>query len=500
MIGTAPSLCPLGPGTYVLSTWLFLRALGVVYFVAFASLAVQVHGLVGSRGILPVAALCDPGNSPRWRQFLQLPTLCWWNTSDRFLMWLTWGGALLSLGLMVGLAPIPILATLWLAYLSLVNACGVFLAYQWDALLLETGLLAIFLAPRELLPTIPPTATPSPWARWLLVWLLFRLMFSSGVIKLRSRDPTWRNLSALQYHYETQPLPTPLSWYAHHLPAWFHRLSAAAMFVIELIVPFLVFAPAPLCYTAAAGIDALMVLIMATGNYGFFNVLTIALTLLLFDDAALIALASALRPGWRPPALATSAPLGWDLLTALVGLPLFGLSLDMMVRLFWRRGIPWPAPVARSLIRLAPYRLANGYGLFAVMTTERPEIIVEGSRDGEHWHAYEFRWKPGTLTRRPRFVAPHQPRLDWQMWFAALSSYYAHPWIITFLGRLLEGSPEVLRLLQHNPFPESPPPYVRALLYDYRFTSPALRRRTGAWWRRELIGLYLPPLGRWRGG
>jgi hypothetical protein len=498
MLSTALASESLDSHTYVLSTWLFLRLLGLVYLMAFASLAVQIKGLLGERGILPVANLCQHNQQGALGLFCQLPTLCWWNSSDRFLVGQTWAGIVLALLCIVGLAPVPVLLALWLLYLSLVNVSGIFLAYQWDALLLESGLLAVFVAPLAIVPSFPPSAEPSPIARWLLVWLLFRLIFSSGIIKLRSGDPTWRNFTALRYHYETQPLPNRVSWYVHHLPPWCHRLSTAIMFVIELIVPCLLFAPAPVSYGAAALIVLLMLVIMATGNYGFFNVLTMVLAVPVFDDRAILSLMPPMARGWVAPMAAAPAPLWWNVLTGLVGLVVVTLSIDMMVRLFVRRGIPWLGWLSQGFARLRPFHLVSSYGLFAVMTTVRPEIIVEGSQDGQHWQAYEFKWKPGAASRPPRFVAPHQPRLDWQMWFAALSTYAANPWFINFVLRLLEGSPEVLRLLHWNPFPDKPPQYVRALLYDYRFTDVAQRRQTGAWWRREVLGLYLPPVTLWK--
>lgn len=478
--------------TYVLSTWLFLRLLGVVYFIAFVSLDRQILGLVGSRGILPARELLARRGRPALGLFLGWPTLAWWGASDRCLRAMTRGGAALALLLVVGVAPVPVLVLLWFIYLSLVHACGEFLHYQWDVLLLETGFLAILLAPLELLPEFPPSADPSPIGRALAVWLLFRLMFSSGVVKLRSGDPTWRNLTALRYHYETQPLPTPLAWYAHRLPVPVHRLCAAVMFAIELGAPFLLLGPAPLRYAGALLVALLMAAIAATGNYGFFNLLTLALTLPVFDDAALGALAARVAPSFAPPA--EPPPRGWVAFTGAVGAVLAFLSADVVARLFVRGGLRWPGPVARALARLDAFGLVHPYGLFAVMTTTRPEIIVEGSRDGVEWLPYEFKWKPGDVRRRPRFVAPHQPRLDWQMWFAALESSASCPWFADFAARLLEGSPEVLGLLARNPFPEAPPKYVRALVYEYRFSGFAERRRTGAWWSRELVARYLPPV------
>ncbi len=480
-------------GTYVLSGWLFLRLLGLIYLAAFVSLGTQIKGLAGSQGILPARdfLLARQGWGPaRW---LQIPTLCWWNASDGFLQLLCWAGAALSLLLVAGVAPIPVLILLWVGYLSLFNAGRIFLGYQWDILLLETGFLAIFVAPFELLPAFPPTTAPSGIILWLLWWLAFRLMFSSGFAKLRSGDRAWRNLTALSCHYETQPLPTWIAWYVHQLPGWFHKLSVLLMFAIELGASAFVFAPPPGCYVAGAAFVFLMLLIMATGNYCFFNLLAIALSILLFDDAVWWRLAERFLAGVRFPA-ASSISTGWPGWTTIpVAIVIALLSAEAMGRLF-RVMTRWPKPLAQLVEWLDPFRLVNGYGLFAVMTTERPEIIVEGSHDGVAWHAYEFKWKPGEANRRPRFVAPHQPRLDWQMWFAALNYYHSTPWFHSFLLRLLRSSPDVLALLRRNPFPDKPPRFVRAVLYDYRFTDLATRRATGAWWRRERRGLYSPVL------
>src|SRR5262245_59827869 len=276
----------IGRGTFVLASWLFLRALGLIYGVAFISLAVQVQGLVGRHGILPAAELLEQ-EKKQWgkRRVLLLPSVCWWNCRDGFLKFLCWAGAFLSLLLVLGVAPVPVLVLLWLLYLSLFAVCRIFLSYQWDILLLETGFLAIYLAPLEMLPSWPPATSPSPVILWLYYWLLFRLMFASGVVKWRSGDRSWRNLTALKYHYETQPLPTPLSWYVHRLPTWFHKFSTVALFAVELICPFLLFGPLSWRCVAVTAIVSLMLLIMLTGNYCFFNLNTIALCLLVLDDS-----------------------------------------------------------------------------------------------------------------------------------------------------------------------------------------------------------------------
>ena len=502
------------PPSHVLLRSIFLRLLGVIYLFAFASLWVQISGLLGSNGILPAkltmavaeqqAAAAHVGLD----RFHFVPTLCWFNSSDSFLQIQCGAGVLLGAFLVFGVAPAPCLFLLWLLYLSLTTIGREFLGFQWDNLLLETGFLAIFFAPVRLFGFSkgPP---PSRIMLWLFRLLLFKLMFQSGCVKLLSGDSAWRNLTALTYHYETQPLPTWLGYYASFLPHSVQRISTAAMFGIELVIPFLIFAPRRVRQVPCVLFIAFQVLIFLTGNYCFFNLLTILLSLLLLDDAALHKLWPAV---WRPNPRLTSPASGqttealsppvskssrlnrlrWPILVifpvACVTVVIFLMQLGAMFRL----PILWPRPIMTVYRWLAPLRSFNNYGLFAIMTTSRSEIIVEGSDDGITWLAYEFKYKPGDVMRRPKFVAPHQPRLDWQMWFAALGTYRENPWFINFCIRLLEGSPQVLALLERNPFPEHPPRFLRARTYDYHFATLADHKQTSAWWQRKLNGDYLP--------
>jgi len=488
---------------YFLTRRVFLRALGAIYLIAFVSLWTQTSGLIGHNGILPADQLmtaaaqqCDQQGIALDRYYL-LPTLCWFNASDGFLHFQCAAGCVLALLLMFRIAPVPCLALLWLLYLSLVTVGRDFLGFQWDNLLLETGFLAIFFAPLQWLPRSGKEPPPSQIALWLLRLLLFKLMFSSGCVKLASGDPVWRNLTALTFHYQTQPLPTWIGWYAHQLPLGFQKFSCAGLFVIELGVPFLIFAPRRLRFLGSLAIAFLQILILLTGNYTFFNCLTLALCLLLLDDQGLMKLMS---PKFRPafvPATRHPSPVIHGRWPRVVTAPLAVIvaavyCLQICVAAGTRPVWLFPAAIAEAW--LSPLRSLNGYGLFAVMTTERREIVVEGSDDGMHWLAYGFKYKPGDVNHRPAFVAPHQPRLDWQMWFAALGDYRQNPWFVTFCQRLQQGSPEVLALLDENPFPDHPPRYVRAELYDYHFTTPAERRASGAWWRLEFMGEYLPPV------
>ena len=470
------------------SRWLFLRALGCIYLIAFLSLWVQIHGLIGSNGILPVdqfliAVHQQVGTS----SYHAVPTLLWLNPSDTSLHLLCAGGVVLSLFLIAGLFPTFTLAGLWVFYLSLVSAGQAFLSFQWDVLLLETGFLAIFFAPLRIRDTLSRASQLPTAFLCLLKWLLFRLMFASGFVKLAS-DAVWRDLTALNFHYETQPLPTWIGWYVHQLPEWFQKISVIGMFAVELVVPFLIFAPRRLRAAGCIGFIGLQVLIILTGNYCFFNLLTIVLCLLLIDDVMWKGLLpKRLMPNFQSSGQAPHQY--WRICVVVVAMLLFVLSsIRFGGQLFREARLP-------DLAWIRPLRSVNTYGLFADMTESRPEIIVEGSNDRITWEPYEFRWKPGKLTTAPKWVAPHQPRLDWQMWFAALQGNYRKTyWFPNFMVALLQNRPEVLQLLAENPFPDTPPRYVRATLYDYHFTDTETKRSEGAWWSREQKGIYCPPI------
>jgi predicted DCC family thiol-disulfide oxidoreductase YuxK len=460
------------PPTFDLAENVFRRLLAIIYLIAFWSFAVQARGLIGSHGILPLANYLTAahralGASAIWR----LPTLLWFNSSDAAIQWLPVAGIVAAAIAAAGFFQRTAFALLFLLYLSVCTAGQDFLAFQWDFLLLEAGLLAIF-------------SGTSRVVLFLYRLLLFKLMFFSGMVKLLSGDVAWRNLSALAFHYHTQPLPTPVAWYMDQLPLWFQRASTAAVLLGELVVPFGIFLPRRPRFLAAGCLIGLQFLILVTGNYAFFNLLAIALCLLLFDDRALRRLwprALRLRPRARVP-----RPL-IAVLAALV------LLLDAGYLCTLLTGSA-PGPLNSLIEDTLPLGIVNTYGLFAVMTTTRDEIVVQGSNDGATWKDYSFRYKPGDLGRAPPWVAPHQPRLDWQMWFAALGDWRGSPWFVNFMVRLLQGSPDVTHLLAGTPFGDNPPRYVRALLYEYSFTDAATRRRTGDWWKREPGGLYFPPI------
>jgi len=505
--------------SYAATRWIYLRLLGIVFVVAFGSLLPQVAGLVGPRGILPLAPYLAHarealGAAAYWR----LPTLGWLSTSERFLEALCAVGVLLGGLLLLGVAQRAVLALAWALYLSLVVAGQTFLSFQWDVLLLEAGLLSLLVAPDGILPRRAADET-RPWSAgiWLLRVLLFKLMFLSGATKLLSLDETWWGLTALDYHYFTQPLPAWTSWYAHQLPSWLEHVSVIVMFAIELVVPFLVFGPRRARAIAFAALALFQLAIAATGNYGFFNLLTLVLCVPVLDDALILRVVPApLRPAFggvskgadraapgRPATLERHwlrriAPAGLVLLVlALEGLSL-GQELERTAgrnsqRLGWagraldwagRNGLTWGE---QNLLRpLAPLRSFNGYGLFRSMTKERPELVLEASDDGLDWKPIELRYKPGDPSRAPSFVQPHMPRLDWQLWFAALDPAGYASLLERLERRILEGSPPVRALVSG---PATPPRFVRVVLYRYEFTTPEERRRTGAWWKRERLGI-----------
>ena len=466
------------PPRYEQVSFLFLRGFGLIYLAAFLSFAVQVQGLIGSHGILPLAELTDAVAASAGRErFWLMPMVFWLSSSDLAIKSVCGAGVIFSLLLVCNLLPRLSLVLLFVLYLSLLYAGQVFMTYQWDTFLLEGGFLALVLS----LARMPGI--------WLLRWLLFRFMFMSGVVKLLSGDPNWWNLSALSYHFVTQPLPTPLAWYTAQLPPAALRFATGTVFFIELVLPFLIFAPRRLRFCAAFGILLLQLGIVLTGNYNWFNLQTMWLCLPLFDDAALRRLLPArlirlvpVASSDRPPRRAATVGIG-----ALTLLIVFCSLVEMDLRFGGK-----PPALAQEIDRFfEPLHIVSSYGLFAIMTTRRDEIIIEGSSDGSEWHEYEFRYKPGDLFRAPPWNIPHQPRLDWQMWFAALEDPRQLPWLWRFLQRLLENEPSVTALLRKNPFPDKPPVYVRAEFYDYTFTDEA-GKATGRWWERHLLGLYFP--------
>jgi predicted DCC family thiol-disulfide oxidoreductase YuxK len=466
------------PPRHDLVSFLFLRLFGLIYLAAFVSFGVQAQGLIGSHGIEPVADLvANIASRFGPERFLLMPMVFWWNASDVALQAVCWTGAGLSLLLVLNILPRLSLFLLFVLYLSLLYGGQDFMTYQWDTFLLEAGFIALLLCFAR---------TPGIW---LLRWLLFRFLFMSGMVKLLSGDPNWWNLSALFYHFLTQPLPTPLAWYAAHLPPGVLTFLTGGTFFVELFLPFLIFCPRRLRFFAACGILLLQTCILITGNYNWFNLQTMLLCLLLLDDAALRRILPRALIQRLPVATARPAPRrGVRFAAGAAALLIVFCSLVQMEARFG--GSPPAAAIAVDRL-IEPLHIVSGYGLFAVMTTERDEIVLQGSYDGVEWRDYEFRYKPGDVSRRPPWNIPHQPRLDWQMWFAALEDPRRLSWFPRFLQRVLENEPSVTSLMQKNPFPDKPPLYVRAQFYKYTYST-SQQKASGLWWDRRLLGLYFP--------
>ena len=481
---------------YILTTRIFIRCMGVIYLIAFASFFVQFEGLIGQEGILPFADyLASLKTNLETRAYWLVPTISWLSSSDIFLYSQLIVSIIFSALLIAGVLPFVSSLMLWISYLSIVNIGQSFMSFQWDILLIEAGFLTILISPIKLLLKLKDNKSPHILLILLFKLLLFKLMFSSGIGKLLSGDETWRSLTALNFHYFTQPLPNHVAWHVHHLPEWFHKSSVAMMLFIEIIVPFFFFAPGRLRYLAGFFTIGLQIIIMATGNYTFFNLLTIVLCLFLFDDnffKGFYRSNSLLLKEERVTGKTTCSriKLGSLILVffVIVSLSVIQFSLRYL-------GVRNPPQfLNRAVLYTSSYHIVNNYGLFTVMTTTRKEIIIEGSNDGRNWKTYEFRYKPSDLKGGLHIVAPHQPRLDWQMWFAALGDYRRNHWFVNLMYRIQQGAPEVLALLKENPFPYKPPRYLRAQLYDYTFTNTGEKKRTGDIWKRSYIGYYMPVL------
>jgi lipase maturation factor 1 len=468
-----------------LTGWLFLKGLALVYVAAFASLAVQIVALAGPEGILPFQRLLHRTFAEDgYRGLLRLPTLFWLDSSDLALQVAAVTGAVLALLLLLGrVSPRPILILLFVLYLSLFHAGQIFMSFQWDYLLLESGFLAIFLVDG-----------PTRLVVLLYHWLLFRLRFLSGVFKLASGDPSWRDFTALNYYFETQPLPHIGSWYAHQLPHWLLKAGVGFTYFAELIVPLLIFLPRRFRLFAAATTILAQVLIIATSNHNFINLLTILLCLFLLDDrivARVLPGRSSSPSGGttrRGPGLAMKA------LTGALALLILTLSLSVMFAAQSRQ----PMLRARAAFNeIAPaFGIGSLFHLFPTMQTERQELRIFGSYDGQAWEPYLFRYKPDELDRVPAFIVPHQPRLDWMMWFLPPQWPDTGYWFTPFLEALHQNRPAVTHLLARNPFEgRAPPRFLRVLVYRYHFTTPQERARTGNWWKAEYLGEFpdVPP-------
>jgi len=460
---------------YWLTRFCFQKALGFVYFIAFLIAINQFRPLIGEHGLYPVPLFLKRAN------FWDAPSLFWLDSSDRFISLILWGGLVLAVAALTGLSDnfgiyvsTAVWFLLWFFYLSLVNIGQVFYGFGWETLLLETGFLAIFLGSSD---TSPPKIVI-----WLLLWVLFRVMFGAGLIKLRG-DQCWRDLTCMNYHYETQPLPNPLSWYFHKLPPLLHKAETLFTHFVELVAPWGLFLPPPFRYITGILMLVFQGTLILSGNLSWLNYITIVLCIPCFDDKFL--------SRFIPVSVPAVEPLGWmrqGFVFALLALVLY-LSIRPTVNLISPRQV--------MNTSFEPLHLVNTYGAFGSVTRTRNEIIIQGTGDtvitgATKWRDYEFKGKPGDVRRQPCIVSPYHYKLDWQIWFAAMSPYYYHPWFLNLTAKLLKGDRATLKLLANDPFPNAPPRYIRAELYEYHFTGS--RKKTGAWWQRTYVREYLPPV------
>lgn len=460
---------------YQLTSWLFIRLLALIYFSAFFSLAIQITGLAGENGILPFHQLLDAlyqqhGSAAWWK----LPTLFWIDSSDLALQGAAYTGCAVSLLLLFGIRQQLSLILLFLLYLSLQLAGQVFLNFQWDYLLLESGFLAILLI-----------RGPTHLVIFLFHWLLFRLRFLSGISKLLSADPSWSGLTALNYYFETQPLPHIGSWYAQQLPGWLLQGGVIFTLFAELIVPFFIFMPRRFRLFAAATTILLQLIIIATSNHNFINLLTIILCLFLLDDSIVRRFFPSRLRSLPIQTGSTTGGLHRPL-TLIAAFLIFSISLPLGYSLI--SGQQLPATLRQWAVAVRIYGIGNVYHVFPTMQTERHELQIEGSMDGKEWKPYLFRYKPGPLERKPPFIIPHQPRLDWMVWFVPTQSPRNIHWFNRFMHKLWEGSPEVTGLLEESPFSEKPPRYLRTLVYRYQFTTHDQKQQRGDYWKRAYLG------------
>jgi hypothetical protein len=449
------------PLTYGRAKWLWLRALGLIFFSAFYSLWFQIHGLIGSQGILPAREYLElAGHAVGAKAYWLAPTLLWLNCSDAMLTAIVIVGALASVTLTLNVLPRTSIAVAMVCFLSFIGAAQDFASYQSDGMLLEAGFLSLFLGRKH--------DPPARLARFVLVWEWFRIYFESGLVKILSGEEQWRHLTAMDKYYENGPLPTWIGWHAQQLPHSFHAGTAAVTLIVELLIVWLGLFPSRWSRVTCFAICTLLQIgIIATANYAFLNYLVLALGVWLLDDGVLnVGRASARPDGLKP------------VLRVVLIAHVITTSVMFFVPSF---------PLAAAL---APTRIVNTFGLFAVMTRARFEIEFQGTRDGTTWIAYPFKYKPQDVKKAPGIYAPYQPRFDWNLWFASLGPPEENPFVMNTEARLMANSPQVLELFAGNPFGAKPPIAVRAVLWQYWFTSRAERARNGAWWNRRLVGLY----------
>ncbi len=465
---------PVDVRGYWLTRLLLERGIGIICLVAFLVALNQFKPLLGERGLLPVPLFV------RQIPFRETPSLFYWWPKDAAFTFFSWLGIVLSCLVISGIASkytwlsISVWAAIYLIYLSFVNVGQTFYGFGWESILLEACFFAIFLGGAKTVPDAVPI--------WLFRWLMFRIMFGAGLIKLRG-DPCWRNLTCLDYYYETQPMPNPLSWYFHWAPHWVNRGGVLFNHFAELVVPFGYFLPQPVAGIAGVITIVFQLTIIISGNLSWLNWLTLFLAFSTLDAKFLSGVLSL-----RAPVMQATSPLlhlvnyGLVAIVALMSIPVVVNMLS-----------------ARQIMNTSfnSFHLVGTYGAFGSITRQRFEIVVEGTGDAvitpaTKWREYQFKGKPGDVDYWPPQIAPYHLRLDWLMWFAAMSNYQDYPWFVNFTAKLLQGDKGVLSLLRVNPFPQKPPHFVRAQLYEYHFTTAEEKKRTGAWWRRALAGAYFP--------
>jgi hypothetical protein len=517
-----------GATEQLLPRWLFLRAIGLIYFSAFLSLLFQIRGLIGPDGVLPASEYLEAvGKSAAAARFWYAPTVFWLSSTDRMLMAVCWIGLIASVLVVFNIFPRTSLFVCFVGFLSFVAAAGEFSGYQSDGMLLEAGFIVLFLAPMGFRPGLGVTQPPIRAGIFLLLWEWFRIYFESGVAKMASGDPEWRNFTAMDEYYQNGPLPTWIGWYMQHWPHWFHAATAFLTLALELVLVFMLFLPRRWRIVCFFIVTPWQLGVILTANYTFLNYLVLALGIFLLDDRFLRRFVperwkgnwetspvahsqgvattgdTSVQVGAEPPVAAAPQP-EWThstrhylanfqlTLTCVMFAWLFYASGTLLVWMLWRSA---PLP-SGPVVALEPFRIADRYGLFARMTRGRYEIEFQGSMDGKSWTTYQFRNKPQNPNEAPRIYAPYQPRFDWNLWFASLSDWRSDPIVARTEERLLAGSPDVAALFAANPFPQEPPRVVRAVIWQYWFSTRQEKREKGIWWTRQLLGLYAPTLQR----
>ena len=490
--------------------WLFLRALGCIYFSAFFSLVFQIRGLIGPNGLLPAGTYLQAVSQSlgHWEKVWYAPTLLWWSSGTTMLSALCWAGMLASLLLVFNFWPRCMLLICFACFLSFVSAAQDFSGYQSDSMLLEAGFIALFFAPPGLRPGLARAHPASRASLFVLLWEWFRIYFESGAVKLLSGDPEWRHFTAMDEYYQNGPLPTWIGWYLQHLPHWFHAATAGATLSLELVLVWMLFLPRRWRIACFFIVTPWQIGVILSANYTFLNYLVLCLGVLLLDDRLVKSVVPARWRGRLEPEAVlgeTSAaePIGWTdglrsprkiLKLSASAVMLTWIFYATTAELIWMFAKP-PLPTF-PVSALEPFRIANQYGLFAVMTRGRYEIEFQGSSDGQNWVTYPFHYKPQELNQSPRIYAPYQPRFDWNLWFASLGSWREYSIVPNTEVRLLSNEKDVIELFAGNPFAHAPPKQIRVLLWQYWFTTIKEKRATGMWWRRQLLGLYAPTIDR----